>query len=146
MSNNDLLLKSILKSQKKANKILHSSQVFITHKMSRALRPFILNILRNFTNLEKDIQFCQFMQSIYITTTKKYIPILNVEIIDYDMYSKCHGGVFIVHTKYIRKLIKNLLNLRKKCEDSTIAYYNYLPGNKLPLEIRRKIISYISLV
>jgi hypothetical protein len=30
------------------------------------------------------------------------------------------------------------------CEDSSLEYYNYLPGEKLPSEVRSHIVSFIS--
>tara|TARA_Y200000002_G_scaffold182699_1_gene150770 strand:- start:34563 stop:35033 length:471 start_codon:yes stop_codon:yes gene_type:complete len=45
---------------------------------------------------------------------------------------------------YLYKFKKNLLKLKKKCEDLFIQQYKCLPGALLPLDVRNHIISFIS--
>ena len=119
-------LESMKKSNNKLKKnILGKSQ----SEKCRAMRPYILKLLRLFDDLEKDFSWNELIQVAYIKITMEFLP----EIV----HCKQQGG-------YIKKFEKNLRKFKKICEDTTIHYYNYLPGNKLPLDVRSKIISFIS--
>ena len=118
-------LESIQKSNNKLKKnILGKSK----SEKCRAMRPFILKLLRLFDDLEKDFAWNELIQVAYIKITMEFLP----EVVDWGQ------------NDYIKKFEKNLRKFKKICEDTTIGYYNYLPGNKLPLDVRSKIISFIS--
>ena len=126
MSNSPCHLKSIQKSNNKLKKMMIGKS---KSGKCRAMRPFILKLLRLFDDLEKDFAWNELIQVAYIKTTMEFLP----EVVDW----KQQRG-------YIKKFEKNLRKFKKICEDTTIHYYNYLPGNKLPLDVRSKIISFIS--
>lgn len=134
-------LKIVQKSHSKMNKRLETDVK--CYQKCRSTRPFILNILRIFNDLEKEFAWSAFIQVLYVKSTKDFLPALDKEIIKIAFaLLNTHNNENIL--SYLNKFKKNLLKIKKKCEDSTIMYYNYLPGNKLPLEIRTKIISFIS--
>lgn len=134
-------LESIKKSYSRMNK---KSAVTVYEKCC-IVRPYILKILRLFTYLEKEIVWSEFIQVLYVKSIKGFLPVLNEEINRYKKSIKWYGGENNKHDlNYLIKFKKNLLKIKKKCENSTIDYYNYLPGNKLPLDVRSKIISFIS--
>ena len=115
------------------------------YEKCRVVRPYVLKVLRLFTDLEKEMAWSEFIQVLYVKSIKDFLPVLNEEINKYKKSIKWYGGKNNKRRlKYLNIFKKNLLNVKKKCEDSTIAYYNYLPGNKLPLDVRSKIISFIS--
>jgi hypothetical protein len=158
--------KILKKSYDKMQKAINS---FDTHfDKCRATRPFILKILRHFDDLEGDIQWSEFLRIAYFKVTKEFKPELDAKISELEELSHypttsvpttnpamaVHWGwhdeirgVSIIQYKsdYLKKFRKNLLKLKKKCEDSSIDYYNYLPGYKLPLDVRRHIIGFISM-
>ena len=141
-------------SQEKMKKALIKSkaQDWRCYTCSKAVRPFILKILKNFTCLSNSC--CELIQVLYIKSIKEMIPDLNKGTIAYEISiaaanstnNVCRSNRLVIELKYINKFINNLLKFKKKCEDKTISYYNYLPGNTLPLDIRSKIISFISSV
>ena len=118
-------LESIQKSNNKLKKMILGKS---KSKKCRAVRPFILKLLRLFDDLEKDFAWNELIQVAYIKITMEFLP----EVVDWGQ------------NDYIKKFEKNLRKFKKICEDTTIGYYNYLPGNKLPLDVRSKIISFIS--
>jgi hypothetical protein len=120
-------LESIKKSYNKLKKMMLGKST--TSEKCRAMRPYILKLLRLFDDLEKDSAWNELIQVAYIKTTMEFLPEL--------VHLKQQGG-------YIKKFENNLLKFKKICEDTSIHYYNYLPGNKLPLDVRSKIISFIS--
>lgn len=135
-------IETISKSQNKS--IEMETKCKTTYDKCRATRPFILNILRYFDDMECDIRWSNFLRVANNKTTKEFLPVLNSEIALLENlvpFSKKYQ----IQSNYIKKFRKNILKLKKKCEQSTIHYYNYLPGNILPLDIRSHIISFISL-
>tara|TARA_B100000795_G_scaffold257332_1_gene230482 strand:+ start:73 stop:606 length:534 start_codon:yes stop_codon:yes gene_type:complete len=148
MSENVCHFESILKSSKKTFQTLQNNQSHTTYWKCRAARPLILKILRHFHDLEKEFAWNELLQVTYMKATKEFLPILDNVINKSDMYLKPYTTYrrWVDEVKYLNIFKKNLLKIKKKSEDTTIAYYNYLPGSKLPLDIRTKIVSFISLV
>ena len=141
MSSKPCHLQSIMKSYSKMNKKSAST----VYEKCSIIRPYILKILRFYSDLEKEMIWCEFIQVLYIKSIKGFLPVLNEEINRYERSIKWYGGKNNkLRLNYLIKFKKNLLKIKKNCENSTIDYYNYLPGNKLPLEVRSKIISFIS--
>mgnify|MGYP006089565011 CR=1 FL=1 len=141
MSSSICHLESLQKSNSKMNKKLQGS----VYEKCRGTRPYILKVLRLYDNLEKEIAWSDFIRVLYVKSIKDFIPVLNKEIPRYKRSIKWYGGKNNkLRLNYLINFKNNLLNIKKKCENSTIMYYNYLPGNKLPLEVRSKIISFIS--
>ena len=143
------LTETMKKSLDKSQKATNGNQSM--YDKCRAIRPFILNILRHFDDLEGDIKWSEFLRVAYTKATRDFLPALDAEISELEELSQiwyCETGTVEQwvpqQTNYLKKFRKNLLKLKKKCEDSSIGYYNYLPGYKLPLEIRRHIIGFIS--
>ena len=139
---------------KKSHDKMQKTMAFCTKHFDkcRATRPFILNILRHFDDLEGDIKWSEFLRVAYTKATRDFLPVLDAEISELEELSRIWyeeaGRVeqwVPNQTNYLKKFRKNLLKLKKKCEDSSIDYYNYLPGYKLPLDVRRHIIGFISM-
>lgn len=118
---------SLKKSQEKTGQLLESAHTL--YEKVKAVRPLFLKFLRLYEDMEKDFAWNELIQVAYIKTTMEFLP----EVVDLKQQNN-----------YIKKFEKNLLKFKKICEDTTISYYNYLPGNKLPLDVRSKIISFIS--
>ena len=147
-------LREISKSNEKMKKALIKSkaQDWRCYTYSKAARPFILKILKNFTCLSNSCW--ETIQVLYIQSIKEIIPNLNKATFKYELSIAAANSTknvprsnrLVIELKYINKYRNNLLKFKKKCEDKTISYYNYLPGNTLPLDIRSKIISFISSV
>jgi len=140
MSSKPCHLQSIMKSYSNMNKKSASS----VYEKCSIVRPYILKILRLYSDLEKEMIWCEFIQVLYVKSIKGFLPVLNEEINRYKSFKWYGGGNKKHDLNYLIKFKKNLLKIKKKCENSTIDYYNYLPGNKLPLDVRSKIISFIS--
>jgi hypothetical protein len=131
-------IETMIKSNKRLQKATNGC--YSTYDKCRATRPFILTILRNYDDLEGDIEWSVFLRVAYTKATSDFLPVLDVRISELDgLGSSQREG------NYLKKFRKNLLKLKKKCEDSSIDYYNYLPGNKLPLDVRTHIIGFISM-
>ena len=131
-------IETMKKSHDKMQKASNGCQS--TYDKCRAARPFILNILRHYNDLEGDIKWSVFLRVAYTKATSEFIPVLDLRISELDrLESSQREG------NYLKKFRKNLLKLKKKCEDSSIDYYNYLPGYKLPLDVRTHIIGFISM-
>jgi len=149
-------LREISKSNEKMKKALIKSkanQDWRCYTYSKAARPFILKILKNFTCLSNSC--CELIQVLYIKSIEEIIPNLNKATFKYELSIAAANIItknvrrsnrLVIELKYINKYRNNLLKFKKKCEDKTISYYNYLPGNTLSLDIRSKIISFISSV
>tara|TARA_B100000795_G_C22764980_1_gene425298 strand:- start:55 stop:519 length:465 start_codon:yes stop_codon:yes gene_type:complete len=109
------------------------------HFQASTVRPLMLLINREFDTLDKDCGFTRYMRTVYIK--------INTFLIEIESYNailniRC---LSVKHLNYLQLFRNNLLKLKKKCEDSSIMNYNGLPGGKLPLDIRRIIVSYISI-
>lgn len=127
------------KTQKK------SPTIQSTYDSCAGLRYHFLEILSMYDSAKKNTSWTQYIRVIYNKLVNIYIPLLDKTIIqkspgtvlrmNYDCYTK---------NEELIAFKKNCLKLKKKCEESTINYYNYLPGSILPLNIRTKIINYIS--
>jgi len=148
--------------------ILHYPYEGTLHEKSKCLRPSILNILRNFEELGEDYDWCIFMHTLYTKIIIEFLPALIKEINDYvhldrlESIGRFHNTLVVggaskfdqdiwtlswrleMECDYMKKFRNNILSFKKKCEDLTIEYYYYLPGNKLPLDIRSYIVSFIS--
>ena len=143
MSNKAIHFKSVFKSGQKMTFNIGGD----CYERCKALRPFILKLLRLFHVIEKDILWGIFIQIVYKKITMDFLPVLKKKLGNYRHHQLLHK--FSSYPKnhnilYLRKFEKNLLKLKKKCEDSSLKYYNYLPGEKLPLEVRSHIVSFIS--
>ena len=121
----------ILKIQKQNNQTLYFQ--------TTTVRPLLLLINREFTTLDKDCEFTGYMRTFYgklnefLIEMGRYDGILNVRCLSQKQLN------------YLKLFKNNLLKLKKKCEDSSIMNYNAFPGCKLPLDVRRIIVSYISI-
>ena len=139
--------------------ILHYPYEGTLHEKSKCLRPSFLNILRNFEELGEDYDWCIFMHTLYTKIIIEFLPALIKEINDYvhlDRMNSLEDELIFnqdiwtlswrleLECRYMKKFRNNILSFKKKCEDLTIEYYYYLPGNKLPLDIRSHIVSFIS--
>jgi hypothetical protein len=138
MNANQYLIDAIRAKQYKILKIQkqkHQTLYFQT----TTVRPLLLLINREFTTLDKDCEFTGYMRTLYgklnefLIEMGRYDGILNVRCLSQKQLN------------YLKLFKNNLLKLKKKCEDSSIMNYNTLPGCKLPLDIRRIIVSYISI-
>ena len=137
--------KNLKKSYDKMQKAIASCTKH--YDRCRASRPFFLNVLRHYDDLEGDVKWSQFLRVAYFKVTKEFIPELDTEISKLKelSYPLNPNAEFVrCNSAYLKKFRKNLLKLKKKCEDSSIGYYNYLPGYKLPLDVRSHIIGFIS--
>ena len=145
-------IETMQKSHYKWGKKMGNTGCQTTYEKCRATRPFILTILRHFDDLEGDMKWSKFLRVAYTKATIDFLPELDAEISELEELSRIWynetGGVeqwVPNQTNYLKKFRKNLLKLKKKCEDSSIDYYNYLPGYKLPLDVRTHIIGFISM-
>ena len=135
-------IETIKKSQNKMTRKIKNTNT--TYGKCRSTRPFILKILRHFDDMESDIRWSDFLKVAYNKVTTDFLPVLNTEItVLEDTVSFSEKYQYQVN--YLKKFKKNILKLKKKCEETTIDYYNYLPGYKIPLDIRSHIIGFISL-
>lgn len=135
---NQQLINSISKSQRKA--FTKQNQNSSKYEKCRAMRPLILKILRRYDEMEADIEWSIFLQMVYKKISENFIPNLTQII---DEHPSGYPG-YDSEIKYLQKFQKNLLDLKKRAENSTIQYYNFLPGYKIPLDIRNHIIGFIS--
>jgi hypothetical protein len=152
MSNDGQFTKILKKSTTKTTNALNDKCI-TTYGKCRAVRPLILKILKYFNNLEGEIACSDFILVVYNKLIKDFLPVVDKEILKLENYAAVGiilhtywNGKKYIQENYLKKFKKNLLKLKKRCEDYTINYYNYLPGNKLPLDVRSNIISFISLV
>ena len=70
-------------------------------------------------------------------------PVSITEIERFEKYASWSSD-YQYQANYLKKFQKNLKKVKKLCENSSISYYNFLPGYKVPLEIRSHIVSFIS--
>jgi hypothetical protein len=134
MSNKAIYFDSVFKSEQKMTSTIGGD----CYERCKAMRPLILKLLRLFHAIEKDILWGIFIQGVYKKITMDFLPVLKKKLANNSSYPEIHNIV------YLKKFEKNLLKLKKKCEDASLKYYNYLPGEKLPLEVRSHIVSFIS--
>ena len=71
-------IETMKKSNDKMQKASNGCQS--TYDKCRAARPFILNILRHFDDLEGDIKWSEFLRVAYTKATRDFLPVLDAEI------------------------------------------------------------------
>jgi len=147
------MLQSLTKSHKKATNMLESNfqclEVWTSgpnaiFKNSRAIRPLILKVIRFYPDLKNTPKYTEYLQVSY-NKCNDWIVKIDPEIERLEKAASW-SSKYQYQADYLKKFLKNLKNLKKLCEDSSISYYNSLPGYKVPLEIRTHIISFISQV
>ena len=132
------------------------------YQKSKCFRPSFLNILRNFDSLGKEYDWTIFICAAYKNMVNQLLPAINKEINEYVHLDCVKPSEFTVSTTqddknitylsykleaemlYMKKFRNNILTFKKKCQDLSINYYNYLPGSQLPMDIRSHIVSFIS--
>ena len=134
MSNKPIHFQSVSNTQSKMTSTIGGN----CYERCKLTRPLILKLLRLFHSIEKDILWGIYLHAVYKKITMDFIPVLKEKLVNNSSYPEIQQIV------YLKIFEKNLLKLKKMCEDSSLEYYNYLPGEKLPLEVRSHIVSFIS--
>jgi len=142
------MLQSLQKSHEKTNHMITNSSIKTVYKNSRAIRPLMLKVIKFYPYLKNTAKYTEYLQVTY-NKCNDWIERIDSEIISLESPRSEHciivrSSPFIYRANYLKKFLKNLKNLKKLCEESSISYYNSLPGNKIPLEIRSHIVSFIS--
>ena len=136
------MLQSLTKSHKKTERdIIDDATIY---ENSRAVRPLILKVLRFYPQLMKSSLYNCYIQSTY-NKSNEMIGKIGPEIERLEKYASWSSD-YQYQANYLKKFRKNLKKVKKLCEETSISYYNFLPGYKVPLEIRGHIVSFISQV
>jgi len=138
------MLQSLTKSHKKADHMLikASDRYPNVFKNACAVRPLILKVLRFYPDLKKTPKYTEYLQVTY-NKCKDWIVKIGPEIERLES-AAAWSPVYQHQAEYLKKFQKNLKKIKKLCEESSISYYNSLPGYKVPLEIRGHIVGFIS--
>lgn len=141
------MTQSLVKSHEKADRMILNTdnRVSSVFKNSCAIRPLMLKVIRFYPHLKNTVKYTEYLQVSY-NKSKDWIMKIDREIISLEEWRSETGVRKTREINYLKKFRKNLKKIKKLCEDSSISYYNSLPGNKIPLEIRTHIISFISQV
>jgi len=139
----ETLDKNIAKQIKKFEKRKGKS----CYKDSKLIRPILLNVLRHYDTIQDTFKWNNFLKVCYLKCLDFINPITRVisKLEGYNDKIK-HAKNYNIELNYIKKIKKNCEKIKKKCENTSLSYYNLLPGNKLPLDIRSVIVSFISIV
>ena len=144
-----MLCQSLQKSHEKADNMILNADVKTVFKISCAIRPLMLKVIKFYPCLKNSHKYTEYLQITY-NKCNDWIRSIDSEIISLESRSSDLMFVlarpFVYQANYLKKFRKNLKKIKKLCEDSSISYYNSLPGHKIPLEIRTHIISFISQV
>lgn len=136
------MLQSLTKSHKKTERDMIDSETI--YENSRAVRPLILKVLRFYPHLMESSLYNCYIQSTY-NKSNEMIGKIGPEIERLEKYASWSSD-YQYQANYLKKFRKNLKKVKKLCEETSISYYNFLPGYKVPLEIRGHIVSFISQV
>jgi len=143
------MFQSLQKSHEKADHILNKTSIKTVYKNSRAIRPLMLKVIKFYPCLKNSHKYTEYLQITY-NKCNDWIRRIDSEIISLESRSSdllfVLGRPFVYQANYLKKFLKNLKNLKKLCEESSISYYNSLPGNKIPLDVRSHIVGFISQV
>lgn len=134
------MLQSLTKSHKKAERDMIDSETI--YENSRAVRPLILKVLRFYPKLMESSLYNYYIQTTY-NKSNEMIGKIGPEIERLEKYASWSSD-YQYQANYLKKFQKNLKKVKKLCEETSISYYNFLPGYKVPLEIRSHIVSFIS--
>ena len=116
------------------------------YKDSKLIRPILLNVLRQYGAVQDKFKWNRFLKVCYIKCLEFTKPVTCC-ISKLECYDKIkYGKNYDKELNYLKKFKKNLEKIKIKSESTSLSYYNLLPGNKLPLEIRNIIVSFISIV
>ena len=118
------------------------------YKDSKLMRPILLIILRHYNTIQNTIKWNRFLKVCYLKClefrTSATIGISKMECNDKIALRPVKN--YDKELNYLKKFKKNLEKIKIKSESTSLSYYNLLPGNKLPLDIRSVIVSFISIV
>lgn len=137
----ETLNKKIVKSLKKYEKNKGKS----CYKDSKLIRPILLNVLRHYDTIQDTFKYNTFLKVCYLKCLE-FIPSMARCILKMEGYDNIEYGInYNIELNYLKIIRKNLEKIKKKCEKTSLSYYNLLPGDKLPLDIRNIIVSFISI-
>ena len=134
------MLQSLTKSHKKSEMMMGMRQSI--YEKARAIRPLILKVLRLYPDLKNTPIYTEYLQVSY-NKSKEWIVEIGPEIERLEKYAALFS-LCQYQANYLKKFQKNLKKIKKLCEETSISYYNFLPGYKVPLEIRGHIVGFIS--
>lgn len=116
------------------------------YKDSKLIRPILLNVLRQYGTMQDKFKWNRFLKVCYIKCLEFTKPVTCC-ISKLECYDKIkYGKNYDKELNYLKKFKKNLEKIKIKSESTSLSYFNLLPGNKLPLDIRSIIVSFISIV
>ena len=106
-----------------------------------AVRPFILKTIRSYENFEYKYEYIEHLQVTYNKAKKMLVDIdIEIKIIESEYV---WDQVYQYKTTYLKKFKKNLKNIKKLCEDTSIILYTLFP-NKIPFDVRTLCVQEIS--
>ena len=125
-------ISSLIKSQKKMNIMMTNSRGI--YDKIKAVRPYFLKVIRMYHVLEHNFEWSEFLQVAY---KKSCLFLKQIEEQEKGVDLK------VKEVNYINSFKKNLKNLKKMCEDTSITYYSLLP-DRMPIDVRTHCVQFIS--
>jgi|TARA_B110000037_G_scaffold218017_1_gene280220 hypothetical protein len=125
-------ISSLIKSQKKMNIMLANSRGI--YDKIKAVRPYFLKVIRLYDVLEHNFEWSEFLQVAY---KKSCLMLKQIEEQEKGVDLK------VKEVNYINSFKKNLKNVKKMCEDTSITYYSLLP-DRMPIDVRTHCVQFIS--
>jgi len=104
------------------------------YEKTKALRPLLLNIIRNYDLIKHDWAYTKYLQVIYKKSVK-WLKDIDEELASSEWKIK--------EENYIKSFKKNLYKIKKMCEDTSITYYSLLP-DRIPIDVRTNCVQFIS--
>jgi len=123
---------SLKKSQKKTGQLLESAHTL--YEKVKAVRPLFLKIINVYDDIKHDWEYAEFCRIMY----KKSCQLLQV-VEDRNRTEE----LTVKEQNYVNKYKKNLKNIIKMCEDTSVSYYSLLP-DIIPLDVRGHCVQFIS--
>ena len=130
----NLLIKSISKMKKMRYITNNTTKKNNMYEKTKAVRPFVLKVIRNFDLIKHEWVYTNFLQVLYKKSVK-WLKDIDTEL----LYNKWE----IKEENYIKSFQKNLKKIKKTCEDTSIAYYSLLP-DRIPIDVRTHCVQFIS--
>ena len=103
------------------------------YKKLKSIRPFLLTIIRYYDVIKHDWRYVNFLQTAY----KKSIKWTK------DIDSELLQQHSLKEENYIKSFRKNLVKIKKMCEDTSVAYYSLLP-DRFNNDVRTHCVQFIS--
>ena len=131
---------SLQKSHEKTERMLRNANDD-TYEKACAVRPLFLKILRFYNDFKNEHEYTQYLQTAY-NKAKEMLVDIDIKIQTLESAS-AWAQVYQYQTTYLKKFKKNLKNIKKLCEDTSITYYTMFPDN-IPIDIRTHCVQFIS--